>query len=50
MATLLPVTFKLGATGAIIMLAAIDSGAMYGGTITSVLLTVVQQPARGPRR
>ena len=40
MAILLPVTFKLDATGAIIMLAAIYYGAMYGGTITSVLLNV----------
>ena len=40
MAILLPVTFRLDATGAIIMLAAIYYGAMYGGTITSVLLNV----------
>ena len=36
-AILLPLTFKLDATGAIIMLSAIYYGAMYGGTITSVL-------------
>ncbi len=40
MAILLPLTFKLDATGAIIMLSAIYYGAMYGGTITSVLLNV----------
>jgi putative tricarboxylic transport membrane protein len=40
MAILIPLTFKLDATGAIIMLAAIYYGAMYGGTITSVLLNV----------
>jgi putative tricarboxylic transport membrane protein len=33
-AILLPVTFHLDATGAIIMLTAIYYGAMYGGTIT----------------
>jgi putative tricarboxylic transport membrane protein len=40
MAILLPMTFHLPETGAIIMLAAIYYGAMYGGTITSVLLNV----------
>jgi putative tricarboxylic transport membrane protein len=39
-AILLPLTFKLDATGAIIMLSAIYYGAMYGGTITSILLNV----------
>lgn len=38
MAILLPVTFGMDPTAAIIMLAAIYYGAMYGGTITSVLL------------
>ena len=33
-AILIPLTFTLDATGAIIMLAAIYYGAMYGGTIT----------------
>ena len=42
-AILIPLTFKLDPTGAIIMLAAIYYGAMYGGTITSVLSTC---PAR----
>src|SRR5512145_1558638 len=39
-AILIPLTFHLDATGAIIMLAAIYYGAMYGGTITSVLINV----------
>jgi putative tricarboxylic transport membrane protein len=39
-AILLPVTFSLGPTPAIIMLSAIYYGAMYGGTITSVLINV----------
>lgn len=39
-AILIPLTFNLPATGAIIMLAAIYYGAQYGGTITSVLLNV----------
>lgn len=38
MAILLPITFGMDPTGAIIMLAAIYYGAMYGGTITSVLI------------
>jgi putative tricarboxylic transport membrane protein len=37
-ALLIPVTTGMDATGAIIMLAAIYYGAMYGGTITSVLI------------
>ena len=39
-AILLPVTFTIGPTAAIIMLSAIYYGAMYGGTITSVLVNV----------
>lgn len=39
-AILLPLTFYLDATGSIIMLTAIYYGAMYGGTITSVLVNV----------
>lgn len=39
-AILLPLSFYLDATGSIIMLAAIYYGAMYGGTITTVLLNV----------
>ena len=62
-AILLPLTFKLDATGAIIMLSAIYYGAMYGGTITSVLMNVpgegasavtaidgYQMAKHGPRR
>ncbi len=45
MAILMPLTFKLDATGAIIMLSAIYYGAMYGGTITSVLLNVPGEAA-----
>lgn len=37
---LIPVTFGLDATTAIIMLAAILYGAAYGGTITAVLLRI----------
>lgn len=39
-AILIPLTFSLDATGSIIMLCAIYYGAMYGGTITSVLMNV----------
>lgn len=39
-AVLLPVTFALDPTGAIIMLAAIMYGSAYGGTITAVLLNI----------
>jgi putative tricarboxylic transport membrane protein len=39
-AILLPLTLSLDPTGAIIMLAAIYYGAMYGGTITTVLMKV----------
>ena len=39
-AILLPLTFSLGPTGAIIVLAAILYGASYGGTVTAVLLNV----------
>jgi len=39
-ALLLPLTFGLSPTGAIIMLAAIYYGSQFGGTITSVLLNV----------
>ena len=44
-AILIPLTFSLDATGAIIMLSAIYYGAMYGGTITSVLLNVPGEAA-----
>src|SRR5215208_5417775 len=44
-AILIPLTFSLNPTGAIIMLAAIYYGAMYGGTITSVLLNTPGEAA-----
>lgn len=37
---LLPITFKMPAIGAIIMLAGIYYGAQYGGSITSILLNI----------
>ncbi len=39
-ALLLPATFNLGATPAIIMLAGIYYGAMYGGSTTSILVNI----------
>lgn len=44
-AILIPMTFALEPTPAIIMLAAIYYGAMYGGTITSVLMNVPGEAA-----
>jgi putative tricarboxylic transport membrane protein len=44
-AILIPLTFHLDATAAIIMLCAIYYGAMYGGTITSVLINVPGEAA-----
>jgi len=44
-AILIPVTVALDPTAAIIMLAAIYYGAMYGGTITSVLINVPGEAA-----
>jgi putative tricarboxylic transport membrane protein len=44
-AMLLPLTFGMPATAAIIMLSAIYYGAMYGGTITSVLINVPGEAA-----
>ena len=44
-AILIPLTFKLDPAAAIIMLAAIYYGAMYGGTITSVLINVPGEAA-----
>ena len=44
-AILIPITFNLDPTGAIIMLAAIYYGAMYGGTVTSVLINVPGEAA-----
>src|ERR1700741_3659261 len=42
---LIPITFNLDPTGAIIMLAAIYYGAMYAGTVTSVLINVPGEAA-----
>ncbi|MGZ5660200.1 MAG: tripartite tricarboxylate transporter permease, partial [Usitatibacter sp.] len=39
-AMLLPLTYKLDPTGAMIMLAGIYYGAKYGGSTTSILLNV----------
>jgi putative tricarboxylic transport membrane protein len=44
-ALLIPITFRLEPTPAVIMLAAIYYGAMYGGTITSVLINVPGEAA-----
>jgi putative tricarboxylic transport membrane protein len=44
-AILIPMTFVLDPTGAIIMLAAIYYGAMFGGTVTSVLINVPGEAA-----
>jgi len=44
-AMLLPMTFGMPATSSIIMLSAIYYGAMYGGTITSVLVNVPGEAA-----
>ena len=42
---LIPATFKIDATGAIIMLAGIYYGAMYGGSTTSILMNVPGETA-----
>ena len=42
---LIPVTYALDATGAIIMLAGIYYGAMYGGSTTSILMNVPGESA-----
>ncbi len=44
-AILLPMTFNLGPTSAIIMLAGIFYGAMYGGSTTSILLNIPGEAA-----
>src|SRR5678816_2040332 len=44
-AMLLPLTFKLEPTGAMIMLAGIYYGAKYGGSTTSILLNVPGESA-----
>ncbi len=45
LAILLPLTFTLDPTGAVVMLAAVYYGAMYGGTITSVLINTPGESA-----
>lgn len=45
LAILLPITFGLDPTGGIVMLAAVYYGAMYGGTITSVLINTPGESA-----
>src|SRR5690625_39235 len=45
MALLLPITFTLNPTAAIVMLAAIYYGAMYGGSTTSILVNVPGEAA-----
>lgn len=44
-AILIPITFVLNPTSAIIMLSAIYYGAMYGGTITSILINTPGEPS-----
>jgi len=44
-ALLLPATFKINPVSAIIMLAGICYGAMYGGSTTSILLNIPGEPA-----
>ena len=44
-AILLPLTFSMSPTSAIIMLAGVYYGSMYGGTITSVLLRIPGEAA-----
>lgn len=45
LAILLPLTFGMEPTGAIVMLAAVYYGSMYGGTITSVLINTPGESA-----
>src|SRR3989304_8173626 len=44
-ALLLPATYKIEPTGAVIMLAGIFYGAMYGGSPTSILLNIPGEAA-----
>ena len=44
-AMLIPLTFNMGPTGAIILLTALFYGSQYGGTITSILLNVPGEAA-----
>jgi len=45
MSILLPISFKMSATSAIIMMAGIFYGAMYGGSITSILVNIPGEAA-----
>ena len=45
MSILLPVSFKMAATPAIIMMAGIFYGAMYGGSTTSILVNIPGEAA-----
>jgi putative tricarboxylic transport membrane protein len=45
MALLMPLTYSLGPTGALIMFAGIYYGAMYGGSTTSILLNIPGEAA-----
>ena len=45
MSILLPVTLRMGATSAVIMLAGIYYGAMYGGSTTSILVNIPGEAA-----
>ena len=45
MSLLIPITFHMDTTGAIIMLAGIYYGAMYGGSITSILVNIPGEAA-----
>jgi putative tricarboxylic transport membrane protein len=45
MALLMPLTYSLGPTGAVIMFAGIYYGAMYGGSTTSILLNIPGEAA-----
>jgi putative tricarboxylic transport membrane protein len=44
-ALLLPVTYGMNSTSAVIMLAGIFSGAMYGGSTTSILMNIPGEPS-----
>jgi TctA family transporter len=46
-AILLPLTFSMSPTSAIIMLSCIYWGALFGGAITSVLFNILRRPSDG---
>ena len=48
-AILIPMTFRMPPTSAIILLAAIYWGALFGGVITSILFNIPGEPWSGPR-